>query len=350
MLKLEEFIIDGGISVLDAMKLIDRTGQRIMFIAPGKVLSAVVTDGDIRKYLISGGNVNDKVILAANKTPKSLPVEQRGEAMRYLNTFSIDALPILDRRGEITDIIFSNGLNVDNTKQSGIPVIIMAGGIGSRLKPYTNILPKPLIPVGEKPISEIIIDRFYEFGCREFHMIVNYKKNMIKSYFSEGEAAKYSVEFTDEEVFMGTGGGLSLMKGKLDGTFFFTNCDILIDADFGDIYEYHKRNGNLITMICAKKHMTVPYGVIELDDSGNIREMREKPEFSFLTNTGVYVVESRVVEELEEGVYRGFPDIIEEYRQKGEKVSVYAISDDSWTDMGQLEELEKMREKLEGTI
>ena len=350
MLKLEDFIVDGDISVLEAMKLIDRTGQRIMFIAPDRILSAVVTDGDIRKYLIAGGNVNDPVTLAANSKPKSLPVEQRGEAIRYMNSCSIDALPILDRRGEITDIIFSNGFNVDSSKQSGIPVVIMAGGIGSRLKPYTNILPKPLIPVGEKPISEIIIDRFYEFGCREFHMIVNYKKNMIKSYFSEGDASKYSVEFTDEETFMGTGGGLCLMKGKLDGTFFFTNCDILIDADFGDIYEYHKKNGNLVTMICARKHMTVPYGVIEQDENGNISAMKEKPEFSFLTNTGVYIVESRVVDELEDGVFCGFPDIIEKYRMNGEKIGVYAISEESWTDMGQLEELEKMREKLEGTI
>ena len=129
--------------------------------------------------------------------------------------------------------------------------------------------------------------------------------------------------------------------------FFFTNCDTLLDVDFGDIYEYHKSHGNLVTMICAFKHYTVPYGVVELGEDGSIAAMREKPELDFLTNTGVYVVEPRVVEEMHDGEFIGFPDVIERYRRAGEKVGVYPISESSWMDMGQLEELEKMRRKLE---
>ena len=227
-----------------------------------------------------------------------------------------------------------------------VPVVMMAGGLGTRLYPYTKILPKPLIPVGEQPIAELIMDRFRDFGCRDFTMIVNYKRGMIKSYFSELEK-DYAIHFADEDVFMGTGGGLCLLKDKIRSPFFFTNCDTLLDVDFGDLYEFHKNNGNLITMVCAFKHYTVPYGVVELGQDGNIAAMREKPELDFLTNTGVYVVEPRVVEEMRDGEAIGFPDVIDRYRAAGEKIGVYPIGENSWMDMGQLEELEKMRRKLE---
>ena len=346
MLKVEELFIDENATVLDSMKKLDETGQRILFIAPGGKLQAVLTDGDLRKFLLRGGTLTAPVSQAANYHPKSLTVSERGRARKMLKDCGIDAVPILDLSGCITDIVFAHGLDIDNRKQAPIPVVIMAGGLGTRLYPYTKILPKPLIPVGEHPIAELIIDRFRDFGCRQFTMIVNYKKNMIKSYFGDLET-DYTVDFADEEVFMGTGGGLCLLKGRMNSTFFFTNCDVLLDADFGDIYAYHKRQDNLITMVCAFKHYTVPYGVVELGPDGGIAAMKEKPELNFLTNTGVYVVEPRVVEEMNDGEKIGFPDVIERYRAAGEKVGVYPISESSWMDMGQMEELEKMRRKLE---
>jgi NDP-sugar pyrophosphorylase family protein len=148
-------------------------------------------------------------------------------------------------------------------------------------------------------------------------------------------------------VFMGTGGGLCLLKGRMDSPFFFTNCDTLLDLDYGDLYQYHKAHGNLVTMVCAFKHYVVPYGVVELGEDGGIAAMREKPELNFLTNTGVYVVEPRVVEEMKMGEVIGFPDVIDRYRAAGEKVGIYPINESSWMDMGQMEELEKMRRKLE---
>ena len=346
MLKVEELFIAPDATIFDSMKKLDETGQRILFIAPEGKLQAVLTDGDLRKFLLRGGTLEDAVSHAANYHPKSLPVAERGRARSLMKEYGIDAVPILDRSGAITDIVFAHGLDIDNRKQAPIPVVMMAGGLGTRLYPYTKILPKPLIPVGEHPIAELIIDRFRDFGCRRVIMIVNYKKNMIKSYFGDLET-DYTVEFADEEQFMGTGGGLFLLKGKVDSTFFFTNCDTLLDVDFGDVYAYHKRQGNLITMVCAFKHYTVPYGVVELGHDGGIAAMREKPELNFLTNTGVYVVEPRVVEEMHDGEKIGFPDVIERYRAAGEKVGVYPINESCWMDMGQMEELEKMRRKLE---
>ena len=347
MLKIDELMIPREATVLETMKKLDETGQRILFIAPEGRLQAVVTDGDIRKFFLRGGTLESPVAQAANFHPISLPVAERGRAKAMLQSHGIDALPLLDRRGAITDIVFAGGVNVDNRKRVDIPVVMMAGGLGTRLYPYTKILPKPLIPVGEQPIAELIINRFRGFGCHRFKMIVNYKKGMIKSYFGDLEK-DYELEFVDETEFMGTGGGLCLLKGKIDSPFFFTNCDTLLDLDFGDLYEKHRARGNLITMVCALKHFTVPYGVVELGEDGGIAAMREKPELNFLTNTGVYVVEPQVVDEMRDGENIGFPDVIERYRAAGRPVGVYPINESAWMDMGQMEELEKMRQQLEG--
>lgn len=346
MLKLEELIIDGQKTVLEAMQSLDRTGQRIMFLAPDGKLQAALTDGDLRKHLLQGGSLEDPVTLAANHRPKSLPIQERAKARQVLTEHQIDALPLVDRDGRIVDIVFSNGLDLIHSKDLGVPVVINAGGLGTRLQPYTNVLPKPLIPIGEKPIVELIMDRFADAGFRDFHMIVNYKKKMIESYFSEMENEPYHLRFVEEKTFLGTGGGLSLLKGSLSRPFFFSNCDTLLDVDFEDIYRYHCDGGHLITMICANKCMSIPYGVIHLNEEGTIASMQEKPQFSFLTNTGVYVVNPEVVEALEDNKSLSFPDIINQYREKGSSIGVYAIPEESWIDIGQLEELERIRQKF----
>lgn len=347
-MKLDELLIREDKTVLEAMQRLDETGHRILFIAPEGKLAAVVTDSDIRRHILRGGALCAPVRDAANYTPKSITAEKRGEAKSMLLSYGIDALPVLDKRGVIADVIFEGDLDVDTHKTAGLPVVVMAGGLGTRLYPYTKILPKPLIPIGELPIAEHIIHRFERFGCEQFYLVVNYKKSMIKSYFNDLEKS-YTVEYIDEDKPLGTGGGLSLLKGKLDGTFFLTNCDVLIDADYGDIYEFHKKSGNLVTVVCAFKHVTIPYGVIELGTEGEIKTVTEKPQMNFLTNTGVYVVDPRVIEELEEDTFIGFPDIMERYRAAGEKVGVYPVSESCWMDMGQMEELEQMRRKLEKT-
>jgi NDP-sugar pyrophosphorylase family protein len=203
-----------------------------------------------------------------------------------------------------------------------------------------------LIPIGEIPIVEHIINRFHKLGSKEFHLIVNHKKNMIKAYFNEIDK-EYSIDYADEEEPLGTGGGLSLLKGKINSTFILSNCDILIEEDYEKIYKFHVQNQNLITMVCSLKNIRIPYGVIEISENGEIESMKEKPEFSFLTNTGMYIVEPKIIQDLEENKKVGFPDIIEKYKSKGEKIGVFPIGENSWLDMGQLDEMEEMRRRLE---
>ena len=344
---IDDLIISEDITVLEAMRKLNEKGKRILFIAPDFKLKAVLTDGDVRRHILHGGKLDAKVGEMANYKFHSLPVSQRSQASARLVKLSISAIPLLDKDGRIADVAFFDESSVTMNKALDLPVVIMAGGLGTRLYPYTKILPKPLIPVGEKPIVEHIIDRFKAFGCKDYKMIVNHKKNMIKAYFNELADKDYDVDFVDEEVFLGTGGGLSLLKGKVDSPFFLTNCDVLIEADYNDIYKFHKNNGNVITVVCALKHVTIPYGVFNLTDEGEIESITEKPTMNFLTNTGMYLVDGRIINELEDNKAISFPDIMEKYREKGFKVGVYPVSEESWMDMGQLEELESMRRRLE---
>ena len=345
-MRIDDLIIDENKTVLDAMHQLNDTGRAILFVAPDGVLQGVVTDADVRRYILRGGALTGPVRDMANYSPKSLPIERRREAKRLMLEKAIGAVPLLDKQGRIEDVAFAAGLDIDTRKRANLPVVMMAGGLGTRLYPYTKILPKPLIPVGELPIAEHIIHRFTDIGCQRVILVVNYKKNMIKSYFNDLEK-DYTVEYAEEDEPLGTGGGLSLLKGRVTQTFFFTNCDILIDTDFGDLYQYHKAHGNAVTMVCAVKHFTIPYGVVELGENEEVREIREKPEMNFLTNTGVYVVEPQVIDMVEPGKPALFTDILDKVRAAGLRVGVYPVSEHCWMDMGQMEELDAMRRRME---
>lgn len=345
---IEDLIITPDTTVFAAMQKLNEKGKRILFIAPDLHLAAVLTDGDVRRHILRGGSLDEKVGNVANYNYFSLTVGDRGKAREQMIKKSLSAVPILDNEGRLVDVaFFDESDDISPKKDLRLPVVIMAGGLGTRLYPYTKILPKPLIPVGEKPIAEHIIDKFASFGCSDFKMIVNHKKNMIKAYFGELKDKPYHLDFVDEEVFLGTGGGLSLLKGDISTPFFLTNCDVLIEADYNDIYNFHKQSGNLITVVCALKHVTIPYGVFHMNEEGEIDSVEEKPTMNFLTNTGMYLVDGRIIDELEENTAISFPDIMEKYRLAGHKVGVYPVSEDSWMDMGQLEELENMRRRLE---
>lgn len=343
----QKLLIDTEMSVFEAMGRLDEAGQRILFLAPGGRLTGVLADSDVRRYILRGGDLNGPVANAANHKPKTLPVEHRAQAQDFLRRHAIDALPLVDADGLVQDIVLANtqGL-IPATQALDLPVVIMAGGLGTRLYPYTKILPKPLIPVGDSPILELVIGRFHRFGCRRFILLVNYKKNMIKSYFSEIER-DYELEYVEEDQPLGTGGGLHLLKGQLDTPFFLTNCDVLIDADYADILKQHRKAGNEITMVCAMKHYTIPYGVVELDDTGGLKNIQEKPAMNFMTNTGMYLVQPSVLNHIEPGKSQGFPDIIAARMAAGGRTGVYPVSDGSWMDMGQLEELEDVRRRLQ---
>lgn len=343
---IDTFLINEDKTILEAMKQLDLVAKKVLFVISDGHFVASLTDGDIRRWILKKGNLNEQIKRIANYEPKFLKIDEKHKAREYMKLHSIEALPILSKNDEILSVVFWDDTEVNIKGRLNIPVVIMAGGLGTRLYPYTKILPKPLIPVGEIPIIEHIINRFHQQGVSEFHLIVNHKKNMIKAYMNEVEK-EYSVSYVDENQPLGTGGGLSLLKGQINQPFILSNCDILIDEDYEKIYQHHMSEGNFITMICSLKNLKIPYGVVEISEDGGIEEMREKPEISFFTNTGMYVVNSEVIEGLDFNKKIDFPDIIERYKNQGAKVGVYPISENSWLDMGQLDELDEMRRRLE---
>jgi len=336
-------------TIKKALKQLDENARKILFVIDGEgKLIGTITDGDIRRWILKHGSLNDAVEKIMNDNPYVLNVRDKYKAKRIMKEKTIQAVPIVDDTGKLAAAVFWNDVFDDTFKiydNINLPVVIMAGGQGTRLKPYTNIIPKPLIPIGDIPIVERIINRFLNFGCKNFYMTINYKKNIIKAYFNDLEK-NYNVSFIEEDKPLGTGGSLYMLKEKINETFFLSNCDILIEADYSDMFHYHKNKKNKITMITSLKHHTIPYGVIDINRMGDVRHIEEKPQMDYLVNTGVYILEPEVINDIPQNTFFHITDLIKLYIEKGEKVGTYPISDKSWLDMGQLEEMEKMIERI----
>jgi NDP-sugar pyrophosphorylase family protein len=214
----------------------------------------------------------------------------------------------------------------------------MAGGKGTRLKPITNILPKALIPIGESTILEHIMDRFAGIGCLNFHLSVNYKADMIRHYFKALNHPDYKISYFEEEKPLGTVGSLYLLKGKINQTFFISNCDIIIEEDYGEIYNYHKENKNEITIVAALKHYPIPYGTIETGNNGILLSLSEKPELTFKINSGMYILEPHLINDIPENTFYHITDLIDKVKSEGGKVGVFPVSENSWQDIGDWDE------------
>lgn len=344
-MQLNDFIVEPDCTIRNAMQQIDHNGRGIIYVCQEKILQGVLTDGDIRRYILRNGDLEQKISSVANLHPKYLTYAKRDQAKVILEENSIQSMPIVDEKGRIVEICFLRDKVKGKKEQLGVPVVIMAGGKGERLYPYTQILPKPLIPIGEKTITEHIMDRFQAFGCNCFDMIVNYKKNFIKSYFLDNQTS-VDVSFIEETEFFGTGGGLKLLQGRYSSSFFMSNCDILIEENYGDILRFHKERGNIVTMVCALKQLMLPYGTVQVSDDGQAVKLNEKPELSFITNTGFYVLEPEFLDEIPENTFIHITDVIQKCIDEGKRIGVYPISEDHWLDMGQMDELERMREYL----
>ncbi|MCL2365880.1 MAG: sugar phosphate nucleotidyltransferase [Oscillospiraceae bacterium] len=343
------FIIQKDASVFDAATAIDKNGHQIVFVCDGLKLLAAFSDGDLRRYILRSGDISAPVGVAANNNPIFLKSNEIAHCQSLIkeNPY-IRGIPIVNESGEIVSIVFSEHKSVRSHQKLNIPVVIMAGGKGARLAPFTDVLPKPLIPIGEKTITEHIMDQFIDYACNDFTLIVNHKKALIKAYFSE-TPCKGNLTFVNEEKFLGTGGGLKLLKGIVSSTFFMTNCDILIKADYGDILSHHKKSGALITMVCALKKVSVPYGTIELDADGHPVRLIEKPDFPILTNTGFYVIEPEFLNDIPDDEFIHITDLMQNLMDTGKGVSIYPINESGWLDMGQPQEMERMISHLERT-
>ncbi|MDO4197516.1 MAG: sugar phosphate nucleotidyltransferase [Erysipelotrichaceae bacterium] len=339
----KELLIEKNTSIHEALNRLDTLRPKILFVVENDILMGSLTDGDIRRYLLNDGKISDSVYDACNKNPKKV-AKSLIEARAMLSKDYI-AIPVIDENKKVLDIYW--GENSKAHTVLNVPIVINAGGKGTRLEPFTKVLPKPLIPVGDYPIIEHIIHAYEEYGCHEFKVIVNYKKELIKAYFNEVDK-DYRIEFIDEDKPLGTGGGLSLLKNKINEPFFFVSCDSLLLEDYGKIYQKHIDNKNDITVILADRKVNIPYGVVNVDKNGEYLNISEKPQYTFLTNIAMYIVNPDIINDIEDDMRIDFPDIIEKEKEKGKKIGTYIVSEDKWLDMGVMPELEKMRSRLYG--
>ena len=344
--KIKDKIIDSGFTILSALKKMDEVRSKLLFVFAGDSFDCIITIGDIQRAIIKNSDMSrpiseildrDKIYADENET--------REQIKEVMIKESIDCMPILNNNRDIVDVLFWSDLfnqSVTETREKiDLPVVIMAGGKGTRLKPITNVIPKPLVPIGDKTILEVIMDQFESIGCHKFYMSVNYKADMMKYYLCQLDH-KYDIEFFMEDKPLGTIGSVSLLKGKITTPFFVSNCDSINDQDYRDVYEYHQNNHNDLTIVTMVKSFKIPYGVIETGEDGLMVALHEKPEQTYMVNTGVYVLNPELIDEIPEGEFFHITHLMEKVKARGGRVGCFPVSEESWKDMGEWPEYLKM--------
>ncbi len=344
MKDIKEICVEEGTTVSDGIRRLDAKGKKILLVTKRGRLTGVVTDGDVRRWILNKGDFDTDICELMYRKPRTVRNTEREKAKDLMIQERLEAIPVLNEREEPVDIIFMRDMLVEPVKKFGqvdIPVVIMAGGKGTRLNPYTNVLPKPLIPIGSETILERIIDSFRKNGCNSFWLTLNYKKNLIKAYFDEKKHA-YDLSYVEEETYLGTCGSLHLLRENIKDTFFLSNCDVLLDIDYAKLYEFHKKNGYELTAVTSLKHFQIPYGVFELEMGGQIAAISEKPEYNFQVNTGVYVIEASVLKDIPKEEVFQMTNLINLLLEQKRKVGAYPVTDRAWKDMGEIAQMQKM--------
>ncbi|MBF0103989.1 MAG: nucleotidyltransferase family protein [Deltaproteobacteria bacterium] len=344
--KLHSLQIPENTTLKEAMQRLNDTSIQILLVVDkNAALKGTVSDGDIRRKLIKGLPFTDpvkKVMRRNYRFVSETDACKTEKAKAIMLATQVQQIPVLDDNKKVTDMfVWKAGFDKTTTatKRPPMPnpVVIMAGGTGTRLAPFTHILPKPLIPIGDKPIIQIIMEHFAAMGFENFILTLNHKKEYIKLFLNDSNLP-YNISFVEEAKFLGTAGGLSLLSKKIKDTFFLTNCDTLLNIDYRDCLKWHKKNKNLLTIIGSHREITIPYGVLKLKD-GELLKIDEKPNFDILINTGAYIIEPEIINMIKKNKRLDMNHLIEMIIKR-HKVSVYPISE-GWVDFGQWEEYKK---------
>jgi dTDP-glucose pyrophosphorylase len=328
-------------SLVEALKKMDTEGVKLLIVLDNGLFFGLVSIGDIQRAIINNMPFNTEVhrILRSNISVASV-ADDLEEVKQNMLLRKIEFMPILNGKREVVDVLFWEDIFKDSPLPSlfakiDLPVVIMAGGRGERLKPLTNVIPKPLIPIGDKPIIDEIIESFQLNGCNRFYISVNYMSDMIKDYFRR-KGGPEDIEFIEETKPLGTAGSLFYLKGKINTPFFVNNCDILIKQNYSEIYKYHQENRNEITVVASLKSIKVPYGLVETEENGRITGLKEKPYVSYMVNTGLYLLEPHLLNEIPEDKPLDITTLIEKVLARNGRAGSFPISENSWFDIGEI--------------
>ncbi len=341
--KIQSITIQPSTTLIDALKKMDSNECKSLLVTSTEnQFVGVLSIGDIQRAILAGTSLENEIneILRKNPTIGTIDLSEN-QVKEIMIQSRIEFLPIVDLKNEISTIYFWDDLftlkKLPPKNKFNLPIVIMAGGFGTRLKPLTNVLPKPLIPIGETTMLEEIFSRFNHYGCDDFYISVNYKAELIK-YYLQSQNLPYNLSYFQEDKPMGTAGSLSLLKGKLTKTFIVHNCDILIDQDYSEIIDYHTANQFEITLVAVLKSYSIPYGTIETGMNGELVSLQEKPEMTFQINSGMYILEPHLMDEIPQDEFFHITHLIEQVKNRGGKVGVFPISENSWKDIGNWDE------------
>ncbi len=347
----DKFLVHPELSIRDAMKKLDKSHRKILFLVKGNKLAGVLTDGDIRRWILRGHGLEDHVIKVCNLNPISVSPDYNLKHLKKLMLENrIQAVPVVNSDTKLLKLLFWDQI-FDNEYDSGskdkisMPVVIMAGGAGTRLDPFTRILPKPLIPIDNRTIVEVIIDKFREYSINKFFISVHHKSKLIKAYFDE-LSPSYEIEFIDEDFPQGTVGALGQLKNKINDSIFLTNCDTIILSNYNEMIKFHDENNYDITLVGSMINQKVPYGICEIMQDGKLVNLIEKPEYSHLVSTGMYVLRNTAVKMIPKDSHFNITDLIDVVRKNKGNVGVFPISEKSWLDTGEWDEYKKTVELL----
>ena len=345
-MRIEQISINIGATIISALRKMDAEKVKLLLVMNNDKFHSLLSIGDIQRAIIANVSLDSPIEGILRESVRvAKPTDDKEVIKARMKERRNDFMPIVDDNNNLVDIIFWE--DISSYKEARVktpftlPVVIMAGGQGSRLRPLTNVLPKPLIPIGEQTMMEDIMDRFVECGCHDFYVSVNYKADTIRRYFDNLGKPQYHVEYFQEEKPLGTAGSLHLLKDRINSTFFVSNCDIIIDEDYSEILDFHRSNGNEITVVAAVKNYSIPYGTLETGEGGQLLSLHEKPELTYKINTGMYILEPHLISEIPSDRLYHITFLIEKLISEHRKVGVFPINEGSWTDIGNWDEYMK---------
>lgn len=348
MVDIQKFTIQVDATILEAMRQMDRVQRKMLLAFEQERFYSILTIGEIQRAIIRNESLTSPIkdIIRLDKKGYASVSDSEESIKAHMLKIRAQFMPVMDEENNLVkvyaweDFFSSEKANVQKP-QIDVPVVIMAGGKGTRLKPLTNVIPKPMVPIGEKTILQEIMDQFESIGCSKFYMSVNFKVDMLK-YYLDNLDHKYDIDFFQEDKPLGTIGSVSLLKGKITTPFFVSNCDIIIDQDYKEVYDYHVSNHNDITIVTAVKSFKIPYGVIETGEDGLMVGLKEKPDITYMINTGVYILNPSCIDKIPAGQFFHITDLMETVKRSGGRVGCFPVSEHAWKDMGEWSEYLRM--------
>ncbi len=334
---MKEILIKPNSTIQETLVKLQNTSLKCLIVVnKNNNLLGTINDGDIRRAILKNAKLNFKISKYFRKKcyfikNSKLSKINTNEKLRKLK---INLIPIVDQNKKVIDYIADNKSETKFSKKINkkIETIIMAGGLGSRLKPYTNILPKPLLPFRNKTIIENVINKFTAFGLNKFIISLNYKNILIKSFFKE-LSPNFKVSFLEESKPLGTAGVLYKLKNK-NKKYIVSNCDVILDIDYSDLIEFHEKEKFDITIVTSLQRDRIPYGVCKVKEK-RLQNIIEKPEKNYLANTGLYLVNSKIFKLINKDETMSFVDLINKAAIKKMSIGVYPIPNYAWIDLGQ---------------